>query len=172
MYFAMLMFLVLTGAVLLQAALPGWALLGYARPPVLLAVVLYYALNHRLWVGILAAFIAGMLLDGMSFVPLGYSALLFCIVALIAGHYQKLVLSDAVITAVFFGAAGSLLTGGVLYFLLSSENLIACSGGTAALKIFWGTVLGAITAPVVFVAMKLIHAALDLQDKEDADVGA
>ena len=44
MYFFMLMIMVMIGATLLQALLPGWAVLGHARYPVLLGVVLYYAL--------------------------------------------------------------------------------------------------------------------------------
>jgi len=166
------MFMVMLGATLLQAMLPGWAALGHARFPILLGVVLYYALNHEAAVAVIAAFAAGMLQDGMSFVPLGYSAFLFCVVALIAGHYRGLVLSDAIITALFFGGIAGISVSFGLYLLLRMGNFVSCSAATAWLHIFGSGVLSVITVPSVFILMNLMHKALDLRDKEDADVRA
>jgi rod shape-determining protein MreD len=172
MYFAMLMFMVMLGATLLQAALPGWPVLGYARFPILLGVVLYYALNHKLWIVVIAAFSAGMLQDSMSFVPLGYSSFLFCVAAVAVGRYRQLVLSDAIVTAIFFGGIAGFTVTLALYLLLKAGGHLACSGGTAALHIFGSTFLGIITVPAVFLLMTLMHRALELQEKEDADVRA
>jgi len=165
------MFLVFLSATLMQAAFPGWALLEHARFPVLLGVVLYYALNHPMWVGISAAFLAGLMQDSMSMVPLGYSSFLFCLSALVAGHYRRQVLSDALITATFFGAVCAFAASLSLYLLLRMENLVECSGTTAALRIIFSGMLGAVTVPAVFLVMKGLHKALDLEEKEDADVG-
>ena len=170
MYFAMLMILVMMVATLLQTILPGWAILGYARFPLLLGVVLYYALNHKLWIAIGTAFVAGLLQDGMSFVPLGYSAFIFCVIALIAGHYKKMLLSEALVTALFFGAIGSFMLSFMLFMLLNMRHLIGCSGFTAALRIMGGTILGAVSIPPIFLLLKILHHSLDLQEKEDADV--
>jgi len=172
MYFMMLMVMVMIGATLLQALLPGWAVLGHARYPVLLGVVLYYALNHKLWIVIATAFMAGMLQDGLGMVPLGYSSLLFCAVALVAGRYRQLVLSDAVITALFFGGISSFVVSLLLYLLLRSGGFVSCSGTTAVVRIFGSGLLGTITVPLVFICMKLLHRSLGLQEKEDADVRA
>jgi rod shape-determining protein MreD len=172
MYFSILMFMVMLGATLLQSMLPGWAVLGHARFPILLGVVLYYALNHEASVAVIAAFSAGILQDSMSFVPLGYSAFLLCIVALIAGHYRGLVLSDAIITALFFGGIAGTSVTFALYLLLRMGDFLSCSASTAALHIFGSGILSVITVPTVFLLMTLMHKALGLRDKEDADVRA
>jgi len=170
MYFAMLLSLVLLGAALLQASFDGWAVLGFARPPLLLATVLYYALNYPRWIGIITAFCAGMLLDAMSFVPLGYSAFLFSLIALIAGHYQKLVLSEAVVTATVFGGISGFLLNTLLYILLTASGTLKCGAGSAALQIFGATLLSVLTVPPVFLLLKAVHNGLDLRQKEDGDV--
>jgi rod shape-determining protein MreD len=170
MYFAMVMILVVPGAALLQSFLPGWPLLAHARFPVLLAVTLYYALNYKPWVAMIAAFWAGLIQDSLSFVPLGYSSMLFCMVGLIAGRYRKKVLSDAVITAIFFGGIATLGVTLLLYLLLKINNLVACSGTTAALRIFSSGILGLVTAPAVFLVLTVVHRGLDLIEREDADV--
>ena len=172
MYFMILMFMVMIGATLLQALLPGWAVLGNARYPVLLGVVLYYALNHKISVVIAAAFTAGLLQDSLGFVPLGYSSILFCGVALVAARYRGLVLSDAPITAVFFGGIASFGVSLILYLLLRSGGLVSCSGATAVMHILGSALLGIVTVPAVFICMKILHRALDIQEKEDADVRA
>jgi len=172
MYFTMLTVMVMIGATLLQALLPDWAVLSHARYPVLLGVVLYFALNHNLWIVIPVAFAAGLIQDGLGFVPLGYSSLLFCGVALVAAHYRQLVLADAAITAIFFGGIASLTVSLSLYLLLLSGGYISCSGTTALVRILGSGLLGTITVPAVFVCMKLLYHALDLQEKEDADVRA
>jgi rod shape-determining protein MreD len=172
MYFSITMFLVLLSAMLIQGASPGLALLEHARFPVLLGVVLYYALNHPMWVGVTAAFLAGMLQDSMSMVPLGYSSFLFCLSALVAGHYRKQLLSDALITAAFFGALCAVVISLSLYLLLRLENLVECPVAIASLRIIFSGALGAVVVPGVFLIMKGLHHALDLEDKEEADVGA
>ncbi len=166
------MVMVMIGATLLQALLPGFAVLGHARFPVLLGVVLYYALHHKLWIVIAAAFTAGMLQDGLGFVPLGYSSILFCIVALVAARYRQLVLSDAAITAIFFGGIASFMVSFALYLLLKTGGYISCSGTTALVRILGSGLLGTITVPVVFICMKHLYLALDLQEKEDSNVRA
>jgi len=172
MLFWMLLMLSVLAAVLSQALLPGPALLAGARFPVLLGIVLYYALNHKPWIVIIVAFTAGLLQDGLSMVPLGYSALLFCAAAMVAGRYRKLVLSEAAVTAAFFGGVTNLLLALILYFLLRQGDAIACSGGMAALRIVGSGLLGVITVPAVFVLMTQLHRALDLVEEEGVDVKA
>jgi rod shape-determining protein MreD len=172
MLFWMLLFLSMLTAMLTQALLPGPALLGGARFPVLLGVVLYYALNHKPWIVIIVAFAAGVLQDGLSLVPLGYSALLFCTAAFMAGRYRKLVLSEAAVTAAFFGGVTNLTVALILYVLLSRDGSIVCSGGAAALRIVGSGILGVVAVPAVFVLMTQLHRALDLVEEEGVDVKA
>ena len=172
MLFWMLMIIAVLGATLAQALLPGWAMFGQARFPVLLGLVLYYALNHKSWIVILVAFVAGILQDGLSLVPLGYSALLFCVVATVAGRYRRLVLSEAVVTAAFFGGVSSLVMALLLYLLLNQAGTIACSGSLALLRVLGSGVLGTITVPAVFLIMTHLHHELELAGEEDSDVRA
>ena len=172
MLFWILLLLSVLSAVLTQALLPGPPVLGGARFPVLLGVVLYYALNHKPWIVIIVAFTAGLLQDGLSMVPLGYSALLFCGAAMIAGRYRKLVLSEAAVTAAFFGGVTNLLVALVLYLLLRQGGGIVCSGGMAALRIVGCGLLGVATVPAVFVLMTQLHRSLDLVEEEGVDVKA
>ena len=172
MLFWMLMIIAVLGATLAQALLPGWAMFGQARFPVLLGLVLYYALNHKSWIVILVAFVAGILQDGLSLVPLGYSALLFCVVATVAGRYRRLVLSEAVVTAAFFGGVCSLVMALLLYLLLNQAGTIACSGSLALLRVLGSGVLGTITVPAVFLIMTHLHHELELAGEEDSDVRA
>ncbi|MBT3191609.1 MAG: rod shape-determining protein MreD [Verrucomicrobia bacterium] len=172
MLFWILMALMMLVATLTQASLPVWAVLGYARSPVLLGLVLYYALNHKLWVVVPVAFTAGMLQDGLSMVPLGYSALLFCLVAIVAARYRQLVLSEAAVTAAFFGGIASLVVSLALYLLLRKADLISCKGSVATLHILGSGILGLVTVPVVFLSMAGLHRSLDLIEEEGVDVTA
>ncbi len=172
MLFWMLLSLSMLTATLTQALLPGPAFLAGARFPLLLGIVLYYALNHKAWIVIIVAFTAGMLQDGLSMVPLGYSALLFCVAALVAGRYRQLVLSEAAVTASFFGGVTNLVVSLILYALLSHNGDIVCPGGTAAIRIVSSGLLGAVTVPAVFLIMTRLHRELDLQEEEGVDVKA
>jgi rod shape-determining protein MreD len=165
--FWILMSLVLLVATLLQAHLPGIVFFGGARWPVLGSVVLYYALNHRRAAGLTAGLVAGLLLDMLSLVPAGYSVLLFCVMAMVAGRYRRLVLPEASVTAAFFGGLSGLLYASLLYGVLAHGTLQGCPPVLALARLVGGAVTGALAAPVVFLVMSALHRALDLDDKEE-----
>lgn len=167
MMFWILMSLVLVMATLLQAHLPGVVYLGGARWPILCAVVLYYALNHRRTAGLVAGLAAGLLLDMLSLVPAGYSVLFFCVMAMVAGRYRRLVLPEAAVTAAFFGGVSGLLYAALLYGVLAQGGL---QGGAPVLvlaRVMGGALTGALAAPVVFLVMARLHRGLDIEDKEE-----
>lgn len=167
MMFWMLMTLVLLSAMLLQAQLPGIALLGGARWPVLSCVVLYYALNHRRTAGLVAALVAGLLLDMLSLVPAGYSVFMFGVMAMVAGRYRRLVLPEAAVTAAFFGALSGLFYATFLYGVLANGGLQGCPPVLVLARILGGLLMGGVTGPVVFLVMSGLHRELNLEDKED-----
>ncbi len=162
-----LMTIVLLVATLLQAHLPGVFVLGGARWPVLGSVVLYYALNHRRTAALVAGLVAGLLLDMLSLVPAGYSVLVFCVMAMIAGHYRRLVLPEAAVTAAFFGGASGLLYAALLYGVLAQGAFQGCPPVLALARILGSAITGALTAPVVFLVITRLHRALGLDDKEE-----
>ncbi len=167
MIFWMLMSLVLLTATLLQAHLPRIAFLGGARWPVLCCVVLYYALNHRRTAGLVAGLVAGLLMDMLSLVPAGFSVLLFCAMAMVAGRYRRLVLTEAAVTAAFFGGLSSLLYAGLLYGVLAQGGLQGTPPVLALARLVGGALTGGLAAPVVFLMLSRLHWALDLDDKEE-----
>jgi rod shape-determining protein MreD len=170
--FSMLLVLSVICATMTQALLPAPPWLGSARFPVLLGLALYYALNHKPWIALVVAFMAGILQDGLSLVPLGYSALLFCVVATIVGRYRRLVLSEAIVTAAFFGGVCSLGVTVLLYLFLKMNGAVACTGGVGLLRIVGSALLGLVTVPVVFVVMTVLHRSLNLLDEEESNARA
>lgn len=166
MFWILMIMAILTGT-LLQIQVPGVVFLGGARWPVLCSVVLYYALNHRGVAGVVSGFTAGLLIDTLSMTPLGFSVLLFCIIAWLAGRCRKLVLPEATVTAAFFGGLAGLVYASLLYLLLLRGGLQACSPFIVAARIAGGGVLGALTAPVTFLVLSYLHKALNLDEQED-----
>ncbi len=166
MFWLLMAMSILTG-VLLQAHLPGIPVLGGIRPPLLAGLVLYYALNHRIAAGWMAALAAGLLLDALSLVPPGYSVLLFLGLAGVADRYRKLVLPEATVTAVFFGGLAGLSYSMVLYGLLVRSGMEPGHPVQVTMRIAGSGLTGLVTTPVVFRVMTILHKALDLADKED-----
>ncbi len=167
MMFWMLMTLVLLSAMLLQAQLPGIALLGGARWPILSCVVLYYALNHRRTAGLIAGLVAGLLLDMLSLVPAGYSVFVFCMMAMVAGRYRRLVLPEASVTAAFFGGFSGLFYATLLYGVLANGGLQGHPPVLVLARILGAFLMGGVTGPVVFLVLSGLHRGLNLEDKED-----
>lgn len=167
MMFWMLMAVVILLSTLLQAQLPGITIFGGMRLPILCCVVLYYALNHRSSAGLVSGFSAGLLMDVLSMVPLGYSILIFVLMALAAGRYRKLVLPEAPVTAAFFGGLAGFLYPALLYGLLARESLQGVHPLMAAIRIAGGCITGAVSAPLVFLLLSRLHRALNLADKEE-----
>jgi rod shape-determining protein MreD len=132
---------------------PPFAILGHAKIPFLLALVLYYALNHPTGTMLGAALVAGFLGDALSPVPMGYSAALFCAAGLVAGRYRKLVVPDSLMTAVVFGAVAGGIMPLVFWGLLTRASLVSASVGWVLLKALGTAVLGALAAVVCFLLL-------------------
>jgi rod shape-determining protein MreD len=135
---------------LLQFLLPGYAVLGQAKFPFLLAAALYYALNWDVGVMLVAALGAGLLQDILSPIPLGYSAFCFCLVGWISNRWRSLILTDAMITPVFFGGIVSMVVMLLLYILLVRGDLIEVTLGGLILRMIGAGILGMISTPLVF----------------------
>jgi len=145
-----IMAFVLVGGVLLQAVLPSPAVLGQAKVPILVAVILYYALNRGIGTMLAAAFAAGLLHDALSPMPLGYSVLVFAAAGWVASRFRDLVMTDSIVTAAFFGAVAGAATTLMYYLLLLRDGLLACTVAWAGLKALGTGLLCMISTPVVF----------------------
>jgi rod shape-determining protein MreD len=147
---SLLMFFALVAGAVLQAVFPTWRWLGQAPAPVLMGVVLYYALSHSRRHMLQAAIVAGLLQDALGMIPLGYSSFCFVVAALLVSKFKDIVFVHETLTHMSFGALASGAVTLALYGLLSKEDLVSLPGGWAALKTVGSMLLGAVVVPFVF----------------------
>ena len=146
----LVMLIALVTAAAAQALLPAWAWLGGAQAPVLLALVLFYALNYsRRWM-LWCAFAAGLLQDALGQVPLGFSCLCFALAGLWAQRHRDDVDEQAIISQVIFGGIAAAMVTLLLYFLLRHADAISLPLAGALRKIIGTVLLAAVLTPVVF----------------------
>ena len=146
-----LVLLVLTvGAGFVQTLLPGLAWLGQVKCPLLLGLVIYYAMQRETEVMLVAAVLAGVMQDALSPVPLGLSALLFILVGASLARFRELVMSDAVVTQAFFGLVGAGVTALLQCLLLLATRTLVLSPGAVLLKVFGMALGGLVGTPVMF----------------------
>jgi rod shape-determining protein MreD len=148
-----ILLLVLTASAVMQALLPGFLVLGQAKFPFLLAVVLYHALNRGAPVMLAVAVLAGFLQDSLSPVPLGYSPFCFCVIGALTARFRDTVLTEAFVTQAFFGALTGCCATVMLYVLLVREGLVHVPFRIVVLKMFGSAVLGSVSVPFVFLVM-------------------
>jgi rod shape-determining protein MreD len=139
-----------------QQVLPSLTLLGQAKAPLVLSVVLYYALNRSLSLLVMAAIGGGVLCDSLEALPMGYSAAVFSVLGIVAWLYRDVVFSARGVTHMVFGLlAGLGLTFGLYAILLiSEESLREVAWFWIALKAIGTALLGMILAPIVFAVLE------------------
>lgn len=144
-----LLFALGCGAIL-QGAMPAWNTFGHAKAPVLLGLVIYYALTRdRNWM-LAAAVMAGILQDALGRIPMGYSSCCFCLVGLIVQRFRDVLFGFRAMTHLM---VGGLAGGGVtllLVLLLAKDGLVEMQPGWAVSKTIGAAALGALCTPIAF----------------------
>ena len=161
MTIAVFFFMLFSGA-LAQILIPPCALLAQAKVPLLLGVVVYYAMAQRRGLMLWAAIGAGLLQDALTLTPLGYSVLWFCAFGLLINRFRDGMFPPSVPTAAALGLILGIVTTFATYLLLhvGATPLVAISAGRAAWRAAGTGLLGFIVAPAIFlVAVKLEHLA-------------
>ncbi len=166
--FWLLLVQALVGALLLQLQLPVLAWGGVAgRLPMVSAVVLFYVLTQRPAAGFLVVLAGGFAVDGVSLAPPGSSLLLYTLAFFVADRYRKLIVPDASITAVVFGAltgvGGVLLQAGLLW----QAGAIRIQPVVLLFRVLYAFVAGGLVTPVVFALLQAMHRSLDLVCQEE-----
>src|SRR3972149_6140271 len=87
----------------LELVLPSLTLLGQAKAPLVLSVVLYYALHRSLALMATAAITGGVLGDSLGGLPMGYSAAVFSVLGTVAWLCRDLVFSGRGLPPMVFG---------------------------------------------------------------------
>jgi rod shape-determining protein MreD len=152
------MALLLLGATVLQAGLPAYAFMGQARPPLLLAVAMYYALSRGPSLALTAALAAGLLQDALSEIPLGWSVTAFALVVLLAGRYGNIITSEHFWPHALLGALAAFAVTVALYAGLRAVGSVACPWEWALLKSAWTAGCGAVATPLVCAAANRLDA--------------
>ena len=144
-----IMLLVSMAAALLQMMVPvlNWA--GQARLLVLAAVAVYYALYRETHVALCGAFVAGLMHDVLSPVPLGYSSFLLIILTFMIGRVRHLVHPDAIITGMFFGGFITLAFTIGMHLLLYYGGHARWPWSMVWVKAIWQALLVALVTPWV-----------------------
>ena len=150
---ALIMSMALLGAAVLQSVLPSYAFMGQVRPPLLLAVVLYYALHYDVLPAMWAALLAGFLHDALGGVPMGYTVVAFGLLGLMAGRCREFISRDNLVPHSLIGAAASFVVTLAMFIVLRMRGDIACHLSWALLKAFWAAILGMWCVPLVCVIL-------------------
>lgn len=151
-------FFMLFGGTLAQILIPPCALLAQAKAPLLLGIVIYYAMAQRHGLMLCAAIGAGLLQDALTLTPLGYSVLLFCGFGVLINRFRNVMFPPSVPTAAALGLALGIVTTFAMYLLLraGAKPLVMMSVRHAAWRALGTGLLGLIVAPLIFlIAVKL-----------------
>ena len=145
---------------LVQLFLPPWPVFGGAKPPVLAAFVLYYALRlswRDMWI---AVFWAALLHDGLDIGPFGPALLAFPIIGILAHRIRSEIFVDGTITHVVCGMLGAMLVTFTTLIVFAASGQRPIHPGYALLRLVGSGLLGMVTLPLVSLAMNTLEAAL------------
>jgi len=132
-----------------QAIMPVVNILGHAKPPLLLGVVIYYALgNKKSWV-IAAAILAGLLHDTLSHIPFGVSSLAFTLIGLTIHSQQENLFTQQWITSALLGAVSGFVLTVFLYLVLVGSNQLQMAFVAMLVKAVGVGLIAVLTTPVV-----------------------
>jgi rod shape-determining protein MreD len=160
----------LIGAVMLQMLAPAPMMLGQAKWPFVMGVVVYYALSRELDVMLIVAFAAGILQDALSPIPLGYSAFSFVAAGWIINYFRNMMLTDSILTMAVTGGLTGLAISVGSYFALFRCGLLATSVPAVILKFAGSAVEGMLCTPLVCVVMSAFDARMgNVEMKGDID---
>jgi len=157
-------FLVVVGAVL-QGLLPSVPFLGQAKPPVLLGIVLYFALMRNSAPALSTAVVAGLFLDLLGQGRLGFSILCFLIIAWVVNESREHLFGRRWSTHMMLGVFGSAFMVLALYLLNVMDGSLRLPFTGMLAKAYGTMLLGLITVPIVFKVVDWMHRGLGIRVK-------
>lgn len=164
----LLMITAVFSCALIQAVSPAWSEMGQAKPPLLLGVVLYYALTREGSLVLETAILAGFLQDSLGPIPHGFSVLAMVAVALLVNQYRERVFAEHWFTHVTLGIASSALVSLLLYVTLVSTGLRnGVHFSFVMSKALGMSLLGMILIPVIYQCLEKLEIQLGLQPRGD-----
>ena len=94
--------------------------------------------------------LAGLLEDTVGLMPLGYSTLCFCVIALVVWSYREIVMARQTTTHIALGMLANCAVMLLSYMLLAKDDLIGIGVWAFLSKLFFAALFGAFVVPVVF----------------------
>lgn len=148
--------LLLAGASV-QTLLPPWAFIGSLEWPVLTGLLIYIVLRARRSQVIYAALLAGLLYDALSPAPLGIALPFFLLLGIGLYALREELFADQIVTYSVLGLLSVLLKTVYFAVVLSACGLRPLHLGTVAVRIAGGFILGALTAPLVYLFVSALR---------------
>lgn len=155
-----LMFIALVVGALFQQFLPAWPVFGGIKPPVLLALVFFYALRREgaeMWWGI---GFAAILQDGLDYGKFGPSLMIFPVFSFLANKVRTEIFADGVVTQVFLGTAATTVSMLVSMMIYGMTGQRPMHFGHNLMRLIGAAVLGGVTLPMVTLCMNKLEASL------------
>jgi rod shape-determining protein MreD len=146
------MLLAIIAGLMAEQSMPPAALAGFARPPLVMAVVAYCALNHSMPLLLLAAIAGGLLGDAVSALPLGITSLTLSVAGTILYFSRDYIFSERLSTSAFMGVVLGLVAPCVTFILLLilGNTPFCFQPQFIFLKTAASAVYGAVVFPMVF----------------------
>ncbi|MDD2237462.1 MAG: hypothetical protein PHG65_09685, partial [Kiritimatiellae bacterium] len=148
---------------LVQSVLPPLRILGFASWPVLSSLAVYFGLARQRVEALCAAFLAGLLQDSLSFIPLGFSSLSYCVAVWIVFRFRNEVFIRAWVTHLIFGALANFGVILALAIMLIGMGFVRLPWTLLVWKLAGGLVLGAVTVSVVYPMADHLYSFLGLE---------
>jgi len=136
-------------AALVQLYLPCWPIFGGIKPPVLLSLVLYHALNGSPRTTVWAVIFAVLLQDSLDLSGFGPALLGFPLVALLAHRIQSRIFVDLVFTQMIFGALAAVAAMSVSIVVHTLTGQRPFSFSHTLLRLVGSLILGMGTFPIL-----------------------
>jgi cell shape-determining protein MreD len=155
-----LMYIAMVCGALIQQFLPSWPIFGGIKPPVLMALVLFYALRREgaeMWGGIL---FAAILQDSLEYGKFGPMLLIFPAIYVVANKVRTEIFADGIVTQIFFGAATGLVAMMVTIMFYGITDQRPMHFGHNLMRLIGAGLLGGGTLPIVSFCMRKLEAAL------------
>ena len=151
------MFLIIALGALLQQILPGIALFGGIKPPILAALALHHALHKGkpdLW---MAVFFAALLRDGLDLGSFGPALLAFPALGWFAVRIRNEIFFEELATQMVLGAMMGLFAALVALLVYSATGQRAVPPGLAFARLAGSLLLGMATLPLVSRAVNALE---------------
>lgn len=160
----LLMLTALFVCALMQAVAPAWSGMGQAKPPLLLGVVLYYALSREDSLVVESAVLAGLLQDSLGPIPHGFSVVAMLTVSLLVNQYRDRLFAEHWFTHITLGVASSALVSLLLYVTLVSTGLRnGVHVSFVMSKALGMSLLGLVFIPVMYQILQALEIQLGLK---------